>query len=90
VSSPNKQCVLDVIPTWIIKECLDELSPFINKMINLSLKHSLVSDSMKNAIFTPLLKKISLDPDQLKNYRPISNLSFVSKLLEKVVSRTSG
>ena len=36
---------------------------------------------------TPLLKKDSLDPDILKNYRPVSNLSFVSKILEKVVSK---
>ena len=32
------------------------------------------------------LKKASLDPDVLSNYRPVSNLSFVSKVLEKVVS----
>jgi hypothetical protein len=79
----NKQCVLYVIPTWIVKESVDELIPFITEIINLSLKHSLVSNSMKNTIVTPLLKKPSFDPDQLKNYRPISNLSFVSKLLEK-------
>ena len=36
---------------------------------------------------TPLLKKATLDADDLKNYRPASNLSFVSKLLEKVVAR---
>jgi len=36
------------------------------------------------AIVTPLLKKASLDPHDLKNYRPVSNLSFVSKLVERV------
>jgi hypothetical protein len=35
----------------------------------------------------PLLKKPSLDPNHLKNYRPVSNLSFMSKVLEKVVLR---
>ena len=33
----------------------------------------------------PLLKKAGLDANQLKNYRPVSNLSFLSKLLERVV-----
>ena len=34
----------------------------------------------------PLLKKTDLDPEKMTNYRPISNLSFVSKLLEKHVA----
>ena len=36
------------------------------------------------AILTPLLKKASLEPHELKHYRPVSNLSFVSKLVERV------
>ena len=39
----------------------------------------------KTAIVKPLLKKTSLDSEDLKNYRPISNLSFMSKVLEKVM-----
>ena len=35
------------------------------------------------AIVTPLLKKSSLEKEVLKNYRPVSNLSFVAKLIEK-------
>ena len=41
------------------------------------------TDLNKNAIITPLLKKPSLDKEILSNYRPISNLSFLSKLTEK-------
>ena len=41
---------------------------------------------MKKAIVSPLLKKLTLDKDVLKNYRPVSNLSFISKMLEKIVS----
>ena len=45
-----------------------------------------VPDSMKQALVTPLLKKDDLDPEVLKNYRPVSNLSFFSKVLERVVA----
>ncbi len=38
------------------------------------------------AIIKPLIKKTQLDPKDLVNYRPISNLPFLSKILEKVVS----
>jgi len=41
---------------------------------------------MKRAIVVPLLKKDNLNIDEVKNYRPVSNLSFISKLLERVVS----
>jgi hypothetical protein len=44
-----------------------------------------VPEDMKKAIVKPLLKKTTLDPDNLKNYRPVSNLTFISKLVEKVV-----
>ena len=37
------------------------------------------------AYVTPLQKKLSLDRNILKKYRPVSNLSFISKLIEKVV-----
>jgi len=40
---------------------------------------------LKSALVIPLLKKSSLDPDVLDNYRPISLLPFLSKLLERVV-----
>ena len=41
---------------------------------------------MKHAITTPLLKKNSLNPELLSNYRPISNLSFISKLIERCIA----
>lgn len=41
---------------------------------------------MKSAIVKPLFKKPQLDPNDLKNYRPVSNLPFVSKVIERVVA----
>lgn len=85
-SSATKSCCLDPIPTFLLKECIDELTPAITTLINLSLSQSVVPPSLKSAVVTPILKKKHLDQEQLKNYRPISNLPFVSKILEKVVS----
>jgi len=54
--------------------------------VNASLASSQFPTTHKHALVTPILKKPSLDPAQLNNYRPISNLSFVSKLLERSVA----
>ena len=42
--------------------------------------------SQKSAIITPILKKAGLDPDVAANYRPISNLTFISKVIERIVA----
>jgi len=41
---------------------------------------------MKLATLVPLLKKDNIDKSEIKNFRPVSNLSFILKLLEKGVS----
>ena len=81
----NKFSVLDPIPTFLLKECIDDLSPWLLRIIVESLKTSINPSVLKKAVIKPTLKKASLDPDMLKNYRPVSNLSVISKLLEKVV-----
>ena len=55
-------------------------------IINLSLESGTFPISFKEAHVTPLLKKSNLPVNNLKNYRPVSNLSFISKIIEKVVS----
>ena len=85
-SSPDKSCELDPIPTWLLKSCLPELRPLVTKIINISLKTGYIPASYKSSLIRPLLKKQGLDQNTLKNYRPVSNLPFVSKILEKVVS----
>ena len=84
-SSP-KSCTLDPIPSWVVKSAKEELVPLITRIINASLTNGKVPDCMKLALITPLLKKSNLDPDILKNYRPVSNLSFLSKTLERIVA----
>ena len=84
--SPNKTCDLDPIPTSLVKQEVDSLAPIITAIINKSLACGEFPHTYKSAIVSPLLKKMSLDPEELKNYRPVSNLAFVSKLIEKVVA----
>jgi len=79
---PDKQCASDRLPTWLLKKCVGVISPFLCQLFNWSLEHSSVPSSFKCAYITPLLKKADLEPADVKSYRPISNLSVVSKLLE--------
>ena len=84
--SPTKSCSLDPLPTFLLKECLNEVTPVITTIVNSSLSTGIVPKDLKKAIITPLLKKPTADCDVLSNYRPVSNLAYISKLLEKVVS----
>ena len=84
-SSPSKSCALDPIPTSILKLCLDELTPVLTLIVNTSLKFADFSPKLKRAFILPLLKKVILDCEILKNFRPVSNLSLLSKLVERIV-----
>ena len=82
LSSPNKSCELDHIPT--LKSCLHTLIVPITKIIHLSLGCGVFPSHFKHAHVIPFLKKSSSLPvNDLHSYRPISNLSFISKVLEK-------
>ena len=78
---------MDPLPTFLINECIDILLPSITKLVNCSLWEGLVPDGFKKAVVTPLKKKASLPVEDLKNYRPVSGLSFISKLVERVVAK---
>ena len=83
--APLKQCALDPIPTWLLKDCIDLLAPYITSVFNISLSSGYVPSSFKDAYITPLLKKSGLDETTVGNYRPVSNLSVLSKTLERAV-----
>jgi len=68
-----------------LKQCSHILLPTITKIINLSLSTGIFPDQFKNCSVHPHLKKSNIDKDDLGNYRPISRLSFLSKLTERVV-----
>ena len=79
-SSSSESCDLDPIPTSMLKNYLDILIAPITYIINFSMETSTFPQNFKEAHVRQLLK------NELKNYRPVSNLSFISKILEKVVA----
>ena len=84
---PAKSSFADPIPTKALKRIIHVLAKPFASLVNLSLSSGVFPDSMKLASITPLLKKASLNPEELTNFRPVSGLSFLSKLLERVVLR---
>ena len=83
--SPNKSCGLDPIPTWLLKDISVEISPFITTLFNRSILEGNFPLAFRTAEITPILKKNSLDSSIITNYRPISNLSYLSKLCERAI-----
>ena len=81
----KKTCSLDPLPTSVLQPCFQSLAPAYTHIINMSLSQGKVPASLKDLKLIPLLKKQSLDPNVLSNYRPVSNLPQLSKTLEKVV-----
>ena len=51
----------------------------------MSLRDGGFPHSLKQAIVTPIIKKTTLDWNELKNYRPVSNISLIGKVIEKAV-----
>ena len=78
-------CALDPVPTRFLYEHIDILLPTITRLVNTSLSAGVMPANCKKALVKPLLKKTGLDPDVRKNYRPVSNLPFISKVIEKAV-----
>jgi hypothetical protein len=84
---PNKQCSSDPMTTKLLKDNIDILAPFVVDLFNRSLSTGSVPPVFKDAFVTPLLKKAGMDPTDVRSYRPISNLSVLSKLLERLVAK---
>ena len=82
LSMKTKSCKLDALPTRLLKQCIEDILPTITNLVNISLQEGMFASEWKTSIIRPLLKKPNLDPI-FSNYHPVSNLSFLSKLLEK-------
>ena len=82
----KKACDLDPLPACLLSINLHVLMPVIVRIVNLSFKSGSMPSKLKEAVLKPLLKKTNLDHTEFKNYRSVSNLSFLSKVIEKVVA----
>ena len=93
-----KTCELDPLPSWLLAELIDDLLLSFTSVINDSLLTGSFPSVFKFAVVRPLLgggggggggnktkTYTSLDSENLKNYRPVSNLPFLSKITEKIV-----
>ncbi len=85
-ASKPTTCLLDPVPTKLLKDLSPVAEEPLLNIINSSLSLGHVPKPFKLAVIKPLIKKPQLDPSELANYRPISNLPFMSKIFEKVVS----
>ena len=87
INKSNKtSCTLDPIPTKLLADILPAVTASITHIANLSLSSGIFPHELKSAVVKPLLKKQGLDKEVLKNYRPVSNLSFLSKCIERVIA----
>ena len=82
MSMSKKHCDLDPIPTRTLIGLLPQLLPIISDIVNGSLQEGKFPDLLKQSLIRPSFKKKD-SPEDMKNYRPVSNLSFISKVIEK-------
>lgn len=75
----------DLLPSRIIKNALNTIGPCITLLMNSSLLSGCFPAVFKHAVIQPVIKKSNLDPNVLSNYRPVSKLPFMAKVLEKIV-----
>ena len=83
----TKECEADPIPVKLLLQCIDEVKTILLFIINQSLQTGIFPSAAKSAIVRPAVKDFKADGNDYKNYRPISNLPYLSKILEKCAQR---
>jgi len=84
--SPAKHCPLDPVPTWLLKRAADQFAPVIAHLCNTSFPAGNLPLLQKHVLVSARLKKSTLDATDLSSYRPISQLPFASKLVERAAA----
>ena len=82
----NKSCLLDPVPMWLLKDNSTHFIPVLAEIVNVSFATGKFPDALKDAIISPIIKKQTLDPNILKNFRPVSNIKIVAKIAEMAAS----
>ena len=78
-------CGLDPFPTKLLMSHLSSIINIILRIVNLGFSSGDFPASCKSVIISPLIKKQGLDSEILKNYRPVANISLISKIIEKLL-----
>ncbi|KAF7235057.1 hypothetical protein EYD10_18093, partial [Varanus komodoensis] len=81
---PNLTLGFHIINGYYIAKM--RIGTWIVEVVNASLREGRVPAPLKEAIVRPVLKKASLDPEMATNYRPVANIPFLGKVLERVVT----
>ena len=79
-----KTCQEDPIPSQLMQPSLDIVLPILTQLVNKSLSEGSM-EGIKESVLDPLLKKLGLDVDEKNNFRPVNNLLYLSKLIEREV-----
>ena len=82
---PLKQSPADVLPLKMTQN-QQSVCGVLTRIVNASLENGVFSESLKISYVTPVLKKVNLDTEDLANFRPVTNVSFISKIVESVVA----
>ena len=85
----SKVCSPDFILVVILKNCESELSYILAKVFNMCGKESCFPDHWKVSLVVPVFKNVG-ERSTSKNYHPVSRLSVVSKVFEKLVNNRIG
>ena len=88
MKSPTNSCELDPMPTELIKDNIETISPLIQIIATNSFSESVFPDDLKEALIRTILKKPDLKLVE-SNYCPVSNMTFLSKSLERQAAKRS-
>ena len=79
----DKSCLLDPIPPFYTKQHIEYFGPIIMSIVNTALSTGIFPDDLKEAVVSPIIKSKDLDSEIKNNFRPVSSLAFLSKVIEK-------
>src|SRR6218665_3013209 len=90
LSSAAKSCEFDPLPTFLLQKLVDVFLPFLTFLCNRSIQDGILPQSQKHSILISVLKREGLDATDPSNYRPIANVTFLSKIIERVAASSGG
>src|SRR6218665_2435257 len=86
LSSAAKSCELNPLPKFLLQELVDVLLQFLTFLCNRSIQNGILPQSQKRSILIPVLKREGLDATDPSNYRSVANVTFLSKIIERVAA----